>query len=524
MCVCVSVGAEGNSIYRFFRILQNTLALDIIMADVAPKKKREGSLEDLSMEFKNGFLGSDHDVSPNSCDECFQSIGEEELISSEAFQLKENESSEIPEERLVVYQYSIIKTLFEKLPIRDLLACAQVCKMWSEVARVVRKQRRNQAFLMLYHPYHPHTKPIVEWFNGLLGHNISDKAKDFVENHLLAPLKDSSGCIFTSYPQVSEQIRPAILDSFKKCYYEPQLIIFFGTISLNSYLAKRFTPRQLYTRHENLFEGIQAIGPCMAAFGTGLVTTVTEANESYTVEMENTTYPMLTGLAIPKVPGFCVKEFNVDFMTASKYKGKVDGVNCKEILNISPDDNVKGIILFHADRRRSSALSDAVYQYLLQNPNVALGGGAMFEIITDKSDDKSSKGCGLIICGDENVKVFSVGMFQKKITSNNEMALARVKNCNFEEEGSFAFMFACNGRGAGMHNHVCNVESNLFRKYFPKTSLIGAFTAGEFIHEYIPGENSQPPRGKKSIEHSFSTVFVIVSIARPPTSPPPHAS
>ena len=76
-------------------------------------------------------------------------------------------------------------------------------------------------------------------------------------------------------------------------------------------------------------------------------------------------------------------------------------------------------------------------------------------------------------------------------------------------------MFACNGRGASMHNHVSNVESNLFRKYFPKTALIGAFTAGEYIHDYIPGENSQPPKAKKSIEHSFSTVFVIVSVARP---------
>ena len=57
---------------------------------------------------------------------------------------------------------------------------------------------------------------------------------------------------------------------------------------------------------------------------------------------------------------------------------------------------------------------------------MALAGGAMIELVSSTSQDKSSKGSGLIICGDENVKVFSFGMFEDGITKGDEMTLAKV--------------------------------------------------------------------------------------------------
>ena len=217
-----------------------------IMADIVTKKKRECSSEDLGMdhEEESGFHHQNHSTHFDERNRrgCRGDGGQKNnnYENVKTSQQKGNESSsDIPEERLFVYQYSVVKTLFEKLPIRDLLACAQVCKMWSEVARVVRKQRRNHPSLMLYHPYLPYTKPVVEWFNGQLGHNLSESAKDFVETQILAPIKDTLDGHFTMYPEVSEQIRPAVLEWINRFYYEPQLVIFFGSPTLNSYMSKR---------------------------------------------------------------------------------------------------------------------------------------------------------------------------------------------------------------------------------------------------------------------------------------------
>lgn len=50
------------------------------------------------------------------------------------------------------------------------------------------------------------------------------------------------------------------------------------------------------------------------------------------------------------------------------------------------------------------------------------------------------------------------------------MLFPQMKGCEFPDGDSFAFMFACNGRGANMHGGKCHVESTLFRKHFPNTS------------------------------------------------------
>ena len=67
-----------------------------------------------------------------------------------------------------------------------------------------------------------------------------------------------------------------------------------------------------------------------------------------------------------------------------------------------------------------------------------------------------------------------------------------------------------------MYDRKCHVESRLFKKYFPKTPLVGAFTLGEYVHEYIPGHEATPPKRASSIEFGYSTVFVIVSVSQLP--------
>lgn len=50
---------------------------------------------------------------------------------------------------------------------------------------------------------------------------------------------------------------------------------------------------------------------------------------------------------------------------------------------------------------------------------------------------------------------------------------------------SMGFMFACCARGEYMFDE-CNVESTIFKKYFPEVPLVGCFGDGEFGRNSLP--------------------------------------
>ena len=101
-----------------------------------------------------------------------------------------------------------------------------------------------------------------------------------------------------------------------------------------------------------------------------------------------------------------------------------------------------------------------------------------------------------------------------------EEAVKKLKAHNLSETNSFAFMFACVGRGFGMYNEQ-GVESSIFKKYFPKTPLFGFFGNGEIGFEFVSGKEERtvdlsekkkkrknPPR----LYHAYTTILVLVSI------------
>jgi len=74
-------------------------------------------------------------------------------------------------------------------------------------------------------------------------------------------------------------------------------------------------------------------------------------------------------------------------------------------------------------------------------------------------------------------------------------------------------MFACVARG--VHLYGCSdVESSIFRKYFPKTPLLGFFGNGE-IGVNVPGDERAIPSPRKkprtSYLYSYATTFAIIS-------------
>ena len=132
-----------------------------------------------------------------------------------------------------------------------------------------------------------------------------------------------------------------------------------------------------------------------------------------------------------------------------------------------------------------------------------------------------SKTVGMCFLGD-NVKAASVLLTNKVDTRGKvEAELLKLKSCELDERNSVAFMFACCGRvsvkklqlinayltiiycfqGAAFYKRKKNVESEVFRKLFPKTDLIGIFGNGEIGMTYLP--QADGPDKKKNVD-SFS--------------------
>ena len=121
-----------------------------------------------------------------------------------------------------------------------------------------------------------------------------------------------------------------------------------------------------------------------------------------------------------------------------------------------------------------------------------------------------------------------------------------MKQCKLPEHQSFAFMFACCGRGFNWYRHnqhkdtdankeennFFNVESGMFRKYFPNTPIFGFFGGGEYGYDYLPelkfnangssyccddkSRETTPPNKKlkknpKKFNYQYSTIIVLIS-------------
>ena len=136
---------------------------------------------------------------------------------------------------------------------------------------------------------------------------------------------------------------------------------------------------------------------------------------------------------------------------------------------------------------------------------------------------------GFVITGDK-VQAASV-MLQRKVKTEKKVIeeLQKLKKSGINEENSFAFMFACCGRGQHHYRREAGIEAGAFVKMFPKTPLIGIFGNGELglsyvpnFNETLPTDNSEDPKSstKRNPDnnmtpgqflHSFTTIFVMVS-------------
>ena len=127
---------------------------------------------------------------------------------------------------------------------------------------------------------------------------------------------------------------------------------------------------------------------------------------------------------------------------------------------------------------------------------------------------------GFVIAG-KNVQAASV-LLQRKVRSEKKLVaeLEKLRQTGISRDNSFAFMFACCGRGENHYRGRVGLEASTFVKMFPNTPLVGVFGNGELGVSYHPNftenvqETERVSRKLKAGEflHSFTTIFVMVSV------------
>ena len=130
---------------------------------------------------------------------------------------------------------------------------------------------------------------------------------------------------------------------------------------------------------------------------------------------------------------------------------------------------------------------------------------------------------GLAFCG-QCLHVASV-IIKRQVNKESELLkqLEKLKLVNMPHGRTFAFMFACLGRGQHLYKKR-NVESSVFKKVFPGVPLFGFFANGEIGFNFLPNFTNSEDCSVYTVkdesmeeeypqyDHSYSTVFVLVSV------------
>ncbi|XP_015905886.1 F-box only protein 22 isoform X2 [Parasteatoda tepidariorum] len=208
----------------------------------------------------------------------------------------------------------------------------------------------------------------------------------------------------------------------------------------------------------------------------------------------------LSGFCFPNIPGVEIHHF------------PVDGRKC-DLSNLVPKETKIKCLLAFLTPRGTSIIDKLVQSCLFREESKVAVGGA----IVDRT--QSLSGSAVVFCG-KNIEASSV------IIGLNDKCEEELKNKLkiFQETGllknrCYAFMFACVARGYSLFEKH-NYESAIFHSMYPDIPLIGVFGNGEIGVNYFPHvspenkvfQSGKFPRCVKKYLHSYTTVFVLISI------------
>jgi len=444
--------------------------------------------------------------------------------------------------RMVANQYELVRTIFTYLPWRDLETCAKVCKLWKNVFDICVKEKTRYDSASFY------------WSGKCSDVSYYSKYELFQSPHH-HQLYTDLGTYMAELP------------------IKPKLAIIFGTgdteISVRD-SSPGLEPEDHMERSWLVDKaGMLARLPpdciTIATTSRGLVGT----SQGSPVELENLypennlLTPAVSMLLVPEKPGvkmlpFHLAEHQLDPLIADINKDSPylesepvlqQALLDRAVPGLKPEDKVKAVILL------SNGLDLPFSMHIIQAVSVRTGGkvaigGAVGDLCWSSEKDTSMLALmrelfyfnyqtvpvaensymstsGFIIAGDQ-VEAASV-MLTRKVRSEKKVLaeLQRLKDCGVCEENSFAFMFACCGRGENHYRGKVGLESAAFHKLFPKTPLVGVFGNGEIGVSHLPrytgaSQSANPaptspgPRNIPSLKpgqflHSFTTVFVLIS-------------
>ncbi|OWF48422.1 F-box only protein 22-like [Mizuhopecten yessoensis] len=351
----------------------------------------------------------------------------------------------------VVLNIPVIANLvLQNLSAKSLNTCSRVCSTWNTIAKSLKQRRKSMS------------------------------------------------CFFADYDEDEslDGLAAEIMSAVQDLRTEPSVLFMYCTSQLFEQQIPLPTRHQM--RHPRASKCmLSSVGDLMrkvipktckllAASSDGIVGTSKDLKRTAEVESELA----LTCLFLPHVEGVEFFTFNVDIYN---YANQMDETHSgltylTELSTVPPDKEVKAVFFFCDEPFCPPEIG---YSLLQLYDGAVIAGGYVDNLITsdpDPHDPASESGSAsmmcVALCGPQ-VRVASV-VIKEDIHRPEEVEriLKQLKDCNLPEERSYAFMFACLGRGKG-HYGSENVESSVFRKMFPKTPLLGFFGNGEIGFNFL---------------------------------------
>jgi len=440
---------------------------------------------------------------------------------------------------ILVNQYALIRTIFQYLSMKDLKMCSEVSPLWLKTSNIVQQDRSR-------------FRPASFFWSG------DTSNVDYYSNYPL----------FESPHHVS--LHNDMREFSAGLWCEPKMAVIFGTGDIEVSVSEGGPGQEPEDHIQRSFlvdKGgvVSNLGEACTSIATtsrGIVGSVKGQAGYQGVELENISQQAT--LLTPAVSMMCIPQpLGVKILPFHLAENKLDGIisqikqefpylDDEDVLQeklleratgLESGDDLKAVIML------SNGLDLPYSMHIVQaagrrtNNKVAIGGcvgDLCWSSVKDCSmqslmreffyfnhqneavpENSYMSTSGFVIAG-EKVEAASV-ILHRGIRSEKKVKaeLLKLKNSGICEENSFAFMFACCGRGVNHYRGHQGVEAAVFCQMFPNTPIVGVFGNGEIGINYIPGsaqENKQGSRKAKlqpsQVHHSFTTIIVMISLGK----------
>lgn len=376
----------------------------------------------------------------------------------------------------------ITKKVFSYLPAKSLNSCARVCKSWRQASQQIKKQRQR-----------------LGW-NSYVCHD--EENEELLASEIKGLLQDiwCEPAFFIGFCSTSLFEEPLKVPSTHMTRFHRMAKCM--RIDIGSFL-KQMLP------HLCNFLSVSA---------DGIIGTNAQASHSHEIEGKKS----LSYLLIPKLDGLDIDTFTIDIHTyATNVDNPFEPGSGLQFSSIPEDKDVKAILFFCNE----PFCPPEIGYTLMQNyHNSVVAGGHIDNLICPQNCINDPTGLSdpslqCIAFSGPRLKVASI-IIEEHVNNRKEVeaTIRQLKNCKLSEEQSFAFMFACIGRGS-THYGISNVEADVFRKFFPKTPLLGFFGNGEVGFTYLPKDGEPPVHSMPNCErmlpklyHAYTTIICLLSV------------